>query len=79
MKLKEQIMLIHLCCIFIIIFAISCGPATIKIDPYLKDKNSDQKDNYPNQMIDCKDKCKGLKGKQRADCNKNCNQQYQNK
>jgi len=64
-------MLKRVCIFFVCSIIISCGSSIIKIDPYLKD-NTTQFDKK-----DCKDKCKGLKGKQRADCNKNCNQQNQ--
>ena len=53
----------YLSIFFIILFVFSCSSA-IKIDPY-SDNQSQKKD--------CKEDCKGLKGKQRADCNKRCN------
>lgn len=51
--------------ILTVLLAISCGTATMKIDPIGKSTQQNKKD--------CKDSCKGLKGKERADCNKRCN------
>lgn len=53
--------------VFAFLFVVSCSTA-IKVDPFLDNKGSSQV-----QKKNCKDDCKGLKGKARADCNRNCN------
>ena len=61
-------MLKYLSIILVVFFAVSCGRATLSVDPYHHKGYSNQ-----NQKKDCKDDCKGLKGKARSDCNKRCN------
>jgi hypothetical protein len=60
-------MLKYLSLIFVVFFAVSCGRTTLTVDPYHHNNY------YSNQEKDCKDDCKGLKGKARSDCNRRCN------
>jgi len=61
-------MLKHLSTIFFITFIFTCCSSTLTVDPYHHDKNT-----YQNQKKNCKDECKGLTGKARAECSKRCN------